>query len=97
VFIPASRTYVNVSNDATNQNFISTTASSLAMSTQRQGNSLNLNWFGINGVTYQTLYSTDLFNWFPYGAPFVGTNGPVTLQIPIGSDPVEFFRFTTSY
>jgi hypothetical protein len=97
VFIPASRTYVNLSADATNQNFISTTLASLTMHGQRQGNNLSLNWFGISNVTYQTQISTNLVDWLPYGAPFVGTNGPVILQIPPGPDPADFFRFSTSY
>ena len=97
VFIPGSRNYADVSGDATNQNYISTTAASLVMHGQNQGNSLSLNWFGISNVTYQTQISTNLIDWFPYGAPFVGTNGPVILQIPFGPDPSDFFRFTTSY
>jgi hypothetical protein len=97
VFIPASRIYANVSGDTTNQNFISTTSASLVMHSQKQGNNLNLSWFGINGVTYQTQVSTNLTDWLPYGAPFLGTNGPVILQIPIGPDPADFFRFATSY
>ena len=92
MFIPAARTYVNLSADSSNQNFISTTAASLLVHSQRQGTSLNLNWFGISNVTYQTLYSTNLFDWSPYGAPFIGTNGSVTLQVPIGADHVDLRR-----
>src|SRR5207253_3023844 len=41
VFIPTSRSYANLSADATNQNYISTTLASLVMHSQRQGNNFN--------------------------------------------------------
>ena len=97
LFIPAARVYAAVSTDLTNQNFITVSPALLTMHSQLQGANLNLNWFGINGVSYQTLYSTDLINWFPYGTPFIGTNGPINLLAPVDSAPATFFRFTTSY
>jgi hypothetical protein len=97
LFIPASRSYVNVSTDLTNQNFISASSGALTLHSQKQGPNLSLNWFGINGVTYQTLYSTNLVDWLPYGDVVMGTNGPINVLIPTGNDPADFFRFSTSY
>ena len=98
VFIPPSRTYTNVSNDLTNQNFVMATSSALALSSQRQGTNLNLSWYGINGVSYQMLYSSNLVNWVPYSLPVMGTNGPANTAIPIDvTRPADFFRFSASY
>jgi hypothetical protein len=97
LFIPGMRSYADLTSDRTNQNFIMVTSSALALNSQRQGAGLSLGWYGINGVSYQLLYSTDLVNWAPYGAPITGTNGQMTIIAPIDNTPEKFFRFTTSY
>jgi hypothetical protein len=98
IFIPPSRNYTNVSNDLTNQNFVMATASTLALNTSQQGTNLNLSWYGINGVSYQILYSSNLVNWVPYGLPVKGTNGPAGVLIPIDlASPADFFRFSAGY
>ncbi len=48
-------------------------------------------------MTYQTLYSTNLATWLPYGTPITGANGPVQLLLPLGTDPSRFFRVGVSY
>jgi hypothetical protein len=98
IFIPASRTYTNVSNDLTNQDFVMATSATLALSSQRQGTNVNLNWYGINGVSYQVLYSSNLVNWVPYSLPVTGTNGPASVAIPIDvTSQADFFRFSAGY
>jgi len=98
IFIPASRTYTNVSNDLTNQDFVMATSATLALSSQRQGTNVNLNWYGINGVSYQVLYSSNLVNWVPYSLPVMGTNGPASAAIPIDvTSQADFFRFSAGY
>jgi hypothetical protein len=97
MFIPASRSYHGVGTDLTNQDFILTPPSALMLTQQPQGTNMNLYWFGINGVTYQMLCSSNLVNWQPYGVALVGTNGPMSCTVPLGPDPAKFFRFGTSY
>jgi hypothetical protein len=79
------------------QNFVMTTPAALALSGRKQGASLNLGWFGINGVSYQPLCSTNLVDWWPYDVPQLGANGPMGLAVPLDSAPTMFFRFSTSY
>ena len=66
--------------------------------TQVQTNSFVLSWYGISGVTYQPLYSTNLVNWLPYDGGLPGTNGPLLLVLPMDTNnPVMFFRVGASY
>jgi hypothetical protein len=96
-FIPATRVYSNLGMDQTNQNFILTTPAALMMTSSAQGGNLNLGWNGINGVSYQTLWSSDLMSWQPYGGPVLGTNGPLQVVIPVGTGAAMMFRFSASY
>jgi hypothetical protein len=96
VFIPGTRSYANLGSNATGQNFVIVAPSALAISVGQQGGNLNLQWFGINGVTYQPLCSTDLLNWQTCIGPILGTNGPIMVAVPIGA-PAQFFRFNASY
>ena len=68
-----------------------------ALTTQVSTNTYILSWYGIRGMTYQTLYSTNLATWLPYGTPITGANGPVQLLLPLGTDPSRFFRVGVSY
>ena len=52
--------------------------------------------FGLSGVTYQTYYSSNLTSWFPYGLPILGTNAPMQLLVPIGAEPMLFFRLSAT-
>src|SRR4029077_13641143 len=97
IFIPQSRSYTGVTTDLTNQSFVMAPPAALALTQQRQGSNLNLGWYGINGVTYQPLWSTNMVDWQPYANPLTGTNGPMNCVVPVGDDPVMFFRFSSSY
>jgi hypothetical protein len=68
-----------------------------ALTMRVQANNLSLSWYGVQGVTYQTFYSTNLVDWLPYGVVLQGTNGPLEVQVPIGTDPHKFFRVGGSY
>jgi hypothetical protein len=68
-----------------------------ALTTQVQTNSFMLNWYGISGVTYQPLYSTNLEDWVPYDGTLPGTNGPLQLVVPMDAGPIMFFRVGASY
>ena len=95
-FVPGSRVYTNMTASVSNQNYLAVTTIAPTMSSGLQGTNLMINWQGIPGVTYQLYSSTNLVDWLPYGAPFLGTNGPVEILVPIASDPVRFFRALTS-
>jgi len=97
LFIPPSRSYTNVAVSFTNQNFVMASPVVMTLSAQSTGSGMILGWYGINGVSYQTYYSTDMVHWLPYGGPIVGTNGAVSMTVPLGTEPVIFFRFSTSY
>ncbi len=98
IFIPPSRTYANVSANLTNQNFVMATSAALELTSHAQNGNLNLSWYGLNGVSYQVLSSSNLVNWIPYSSPLIGTNGPASLAIPIDvTSPVDFFRFQAGY
>src|SRR5581483_1073537 len=64
-FIPAARTYTNVTASAANQNFLMVTPHALALTHERQGANFLLGWQGLNGVSYQPVYSTNLVDWWP--------------------------------
>ena len=69
----------------------------MTLTSQRQGANFNLRWFGINGVSYQPLSSTNLVDWLPCEVPLPGTNGVMSVLVPIGSEPIKFFRFSATY
>ncbi|MBA4146834.1 MAG: carboxypeptidase regulatory-like domain-containing protein [Verrucomicrobia bacterium] len=96
IFISSVRHYTNLTFNLTNQNFVRVDADSLSMYSHGTGTNLNLGIHGINGVTYQAYYSSNLVNWLPYGAPVQGTNGAIELHIPVANAPQTFFQFRMS-
>jgi hypothetical protein len=96
MFVPGSRTYVNLTAAISNENYraVSTLAPTLAM--QVQTNTCLLNWYGITGVSYQPLYSTNLVDWLPYNGALPGTNGMMQLLMPMDTNPSMFFRVGAS-
>ena len=67
------------------------------LSLQVLADNLSLSWFGLQGATYQTLYSTNLVDWLPYDVAIPGTNGPMQLLVPMAKRPNMFFRVGASY
>ncbi len=96
-FVPSSRTYTDVTASIANENYLAVTTVAPTLTGQAQASNYILSWYGISGVTYQPLYSTNLVNWLPYDSALPGTNGPLQLQVPMGSAPIMFFRVGTSY
>jgi hypothetical protein len=96
-FIPSSRTYTNLSQNATDQNFVMVASTAFSLTQQSQGTNMNLQWFGLNGVSYEAVASTNLLDWWPCADPMLGSNGPCSLTLPIGSEPIKFFRVRTTY
>ncbi len=56
-----------------------------------------VSWYAVSGVTYQIYNSTNLADWFPYGAALMGNNGVLQMPIPVGTDPVMYFRVQANY
>jgi hypothetical protein len=96
VFVPSSRTYYGVNGTVSNENYLAVSTIAPALAMQLQTNACLLNWYGLSGVTYQPLCSTNLVNWLPYNGPVTGTNGPMQLLLPMGTDPIMFFRVGAS-
>jgi hypothetical protein len=96
VFVPSSRTYYGVTGTVSNENYLAVSTIAPALTTQFQTNTCTLNWYGISGVTYQPLYSTNLVDWLPYYGALAGTNGPMQLLAPMGTSPIMFFRVGAS-
>lgn len=98
VFIPASRNYSALASNATGQNFVAASPGSFDLAGgQLQGANLTVNWYGIAGVTYQPLCSTNLVDWQPWGGPLAGSNAPIELTMPVTGAPQLFVRLRASY
>jgi hypothetical protein len=96
MFVPGSRTYVNVTGTVSNENYLAVSTIAPALAMQVKTNSFILSWYGILGVTYQPLYSTNLVDWLPYNSALPGTNGTMLLLLPLDTDPILFFRVGAS-
>jgi hypothetical protein len=97
VFVPGSRTYYyGVTGTVSNENYVAMSTIAPALTTQVQTNSLILGWYGISGVTYQPLCSTNLVDWVPYHGALTGTNGAMQLLLPMDTAPIMFFRVGAS-
>jgi hypothetical protein len=89
--------YANLSRSISNQNYLAVSTFAPALRTQVRTNGIILSWYGILGGTYQTFYSTNLVDWWWYGASIAGTNGPLQLLVPTGTEPSVFFRMGLFY
>jgi hypothetical protein len=97
VLVPSSRTYVNLTSAMTNENYLAVSTVMPALTNWVETNTYVLGWYGIPGVNYQALYSTNLVEWLPYGGTLPGTNGPLQLLVPMDTNPLGFFRVGASY
>jgi hypothetical protein len=98
VFVPSSRSYTNVTTAIWDQHYLAVSAAAPALTTRVQANNYVLSWYGIPGVTYQLLYSTNLLDWLPYyDGALAGTNGPLQVVVPMGANPIMLFRMGASY
>jgi hypothetical protein len=96
MFVPGSKTYTNVSLSISNQNYLMVDTIAPTMAAQLQNTNLALSWYGIPGVSYQALYSTNLVDWLPYGGVLSGSNSMMQVVLPMNTDPMKFFRMQTS-
>jgi hypothetical protein len=99
VIVPSIRNYSFLMSNPAGQSYTVTTpaAFNLTSSSPFGGSNVTLNWFGINGATYQPEYSSNLVDWMPYGAPYLGNNQPASLSIPPINAPQLYFRLRVTY
>jgi hypothetical protein len=97
VFVPSSLSYTNVTALFTNQNYLIVNTVVPALTTGLSGSNLSVTWTGVSGVTYQVLWSTNLFNWQPLGNPILGTNGLMQILLPTGSNAASFYQLSATY
>jgi hypothetical protein len=97
MFVPGSLSYTNVTSNLTNQNYIMALIVAPNLTSSVNGTNFTLSWYGIPGVTYRILKSTDLINWQPYGGPLPGTIG--LMQVSISFNPLTraFFKIQAVY
>lgn len=92
VFVPGSRAYPNVTYSVTGQDYLVFENSAPTLEAGLSGTNVWLEWFGLPGVSYQVLYSTNLADWYPLGGVLPGTNGPMQWRGTVGELPAAFFR-----
>jgi hypothetical protein len=92
MFVPGSRYYGSFSGSISNENYLTVPTIGPTLGASRQGTNIVLHWFGLAGVQYSTFYSSNFLDWVFYGDVFPTNNGPAQLVIPIGPEPVKFFR-----
>lgn len=98
LFVPILRNYFSVGGNFVNQNYLLTSPVGFNINlTSFDGTNLTFSWYGTNGATYQPLYSSNLVDWLPYGPPYIGSNAPATLSVPVSTAPQLFFRLSVSY
>ncbi len=97
ILVPSYRTYASLTASIVNENYLAVNSVLPTLVSQVQSNNFRLNWYGISGVSYQPLYSTNLVDWVPYDVPLPGTNGPLQLLFPVDGGPIKFFRVGATY
>ena len=97
-YLPNLRNYSTLSSNAPNQNFLVALPSDFNFtSNEFDGTNAGFSWYGINGVSYQPLASSNLVDWAPYGPPITGTNGAAMFVVPVSSAPQQFFQLNVNY
>ena len=96
IFVPALLTYSNVTSSLTNQNYLMVPIVAPNLTPSPNGTNLMMSWVGMSGITYQIWSSTNLVDWQPLGDPLAGTNGPMQILVPLGTDPATFFSLIGS-
>ncbi len=92
VFVPGTRSYANLTDSVTNENYLMVETIAPELSPVTAGTNLWLNWTGVPGVSYQVWSSTNLADWYPWGEAMPGTNGPMEMPLPTPDQPMQFFR-----
>lgn len=96
MFAPGAISLTNVTVQTTNQDFLMVDTIAPILVPSLSETNLLLNWTALPGVTYQAYWSTNLVDWSAFGSPLRGTDAVMQLQMPIGSNPLGFFRLNVS-
>jgi hypothetical protein len=97
LFVPRFRSYEKLGDSVTNQDFVMVASPDLQLTQRRTGGNVNLQWFGIIGVTYQALASTNLIDWCPCQPVCQGSNQLMGVTLPLGGEPVQFLKLQAIY
>ena len=97
IFTPTNRAYAELATDLSGEDFTGALAEPMTLTATRSANTLNLRWPSAVGLQYQLQSATNLpaTTWFDEGAPFPGTGGVLTTNLPTGPEPSKFFRLLT--
>lgn len=91
--VPNIRTYPSISGNLSDQNFLFLSQTDLSLGNgQFDGTNVNFSWYGINGLSYQPYYSSNLVDWQPYGPIIIGNNAVTGISWPVTNAPQLFFR-----
>jgi len=94
-FTPANRAYALVTADVSDQNYLAAPAHNLILGCTLQDGILLLGWPSAEGLRYQLQSTTNLSateEWVNQGVPFPGTGDVLTTNVPVGPEPIKFFR-----
>ena len=94
IFTPTNRVYVDLAADISGEDFTGALTEPRILTATRSANSLHFGWPSAVGLQYQLQSATNLpaTTWFNEGAPFPGTGGVLTTNLPTGPEPSKFFR-----
>jgi hypothetical protein len=92
VFVPAARAYSSVTQPFDTEDYLVVDTIAPQLTSGSTGTNMFLNWYGIPGVWYQVLGSTNLTDWYTVGPAIQGTNGLIEITVPVGEPPEQFFR-----
>ncbi|HWI56083.1 MAG TPA: carboxypeptidase-like regulatory domain-containing protein, partial [Bacillota bacterium] len=96
MFVPGTRYYTNVTGGSFSQDYLAVSTIAPVVQTDCGATNLVMNWLGISGVSYQPYASTNLVDWYPCSDLLLGTNGPMRLELPVGTEPCLFYRLGAS-
>jgi hypothetical protein len=91
-FVPGTRTFTQLNASLADADWLMVETISPTVTLRLTGANLLMTWPGIPGVTYSPLWSTNLVQWEELGVSLPGTNGPMQMVIPLGTDPQSYFR-----
>jgi len=98
IIVPSAYNYSSLTANMANQNFVlAAPAAFNLVGGQMVGLNLTFSWYGINGVTYQPQYSSNLVDWVDYGQAYTGFNNSITILVSPTQAPHLYFRLQATY
>jgi hypothetical protein len=96
MFAPGSRGYNNSAVSISNQNFVAVETIAASLTSGFNNGSIDVSWYGMSGVNYQLLISSNLVNWVPIGGVLAGGNSTILFSLPVTFEPAIYFRVRAS-